>query len=454
MSSEMTPEVSASLNATSTGSAVQCKELLGAGGQGEVYRVMHEGKALAMKWYFDQHASASQRRLIENLIQQGSPGPGFLWPEELVTSSRSSSFGYLMPLRELRFHSFTDLVAGRVDPSFTVLMDVAINLCTSFHNLHAKGLCYRDINFSNGFFDPATGETLICDNDNVAENNSSVDTVLGTPDFMAPEIVNQKAKPNRNSDYFSLSVLLFYLFHIQHPLIGKKILAIRSFDRPAREKLFGAEPVFIFDPSDRSNEAISDPKHDPIGEAGRTAIPYWRDIYPSILKEAFTKSFTSGISDTRARLNGNNWIGVLAAARNSIFRCENCDLEVFFDAPSLCRICWNCKRETSPKFLLEIRDKKIALFLGKQIRLTDLVESSQDIDNKPFAEVVAHPNNPDVWGLRNNTAFPWVSQAASAAPPVEVAPNKSVPLFDGTSITAGNNRLKIVASSSKAGVAI
>ena len=75
---------------------------------------------------------------------------------------------------------------------------------------------------------------------------------------MAPEIVIGKARPSRETDYFSLSVLLFYLSHIQHPLLGKKVLTIRSWDLPAREKLFGYEPVFIFDPIDKSNEAIND----------------------------------------------------------------------------------------------------------------------------------------------------------------------------------------------------
>lgn len=455
MSSEMTPEIAASLKTVSTSSAVQCKELLGAGGQGEVYRAAHDGKAYALKWFFDQHASLSQRKLIENLIQQGSPGPGFLWPEDLVVSSRSRSFGYLMPLRESRFRSFTDLVAGRVDPSFATLLDVATNLCSSFHNLHAKGLCYRDINFGNGFFDPTTGETLICDNDNVAENNSDVDTVLGTPDFMAPEIVNQKAKPSRSSDYFSLSVLLFYIFHIQHPLVGKKVLAIRSFDRPAREKLFGVEPVFIFDPDDNSNEAISDSRHDPLGEAGRTAIPYWQDIYPSVLKKAFIRAFTQGISNTTARLNGRGWIDVLSAARNSLFRCEHCNREVFLDDDRAIRRCWNCTRETGPRFVLGIRDKQIALYVGKSIRNGDIADPWQDDASKKFGEIVAHPTDPNVRGLKNNTAVAWVSQAATAgATPVEVPPGKSVPLFHGTSVTAGNLRFQILASQASSAVSL
>jgi len=41
---------------------------------------------------------------------------------------------------------------------------------------------------------------------------------------------------------------------IHHPLEGKKEVAIHSFDLPAMTKLFGTEPVFIFDPVDRSNE--------------------------------------------------------------------------------------------------------------------------------------------------------------------------------------------------------
>src|SRR5256885_1046760 len=82
--------------------------------------------------------------------------------------------------------------------------------------LHARGLCYRDISFGNAFFDPETGEVLICDNDNVTVDAQAKGGVYGTPRFMSPEIVRGETAPNSQTDLFSLSVLLFYMFMMHH----------------------------------------------------------------------------------------------------------------------------------------------------------------------------------------------------------------------------------------------
>ncbi len=62
------------------------------------------------------------------------------------------------------------------------------------------------------------GDILICDNDNVTSEKHADKSILGTPRFMAPEIVRGDGLPNVQSDLFSLSVLLFYMFMVHHPL--------------------------------------------------------------------------------------------------------------------------------------------------------------------------------------------------------------------------------------------
>jgi len=138
--------------------------------------------------------------------------------------------------------------------------------------LHSKGLCYRDISFGNLFLDPANGEILICDNDNVAIDGNPGTGILGTPRFMAPEVVRGGSLPSIQTDLFSLAVLLFYLFLVHHPLEGKKELAIHSFDLPAMTRLYGTDPVFIFDPRDHSNR--------PVPGCHDNALVNW-PLYPS-----------------------------------------------------------------------------------------------------------------------------------------------------------------------------
>lgn len=430
------------LTAVSSDGTVTVQELLGSGGQGEVYKVTYSGEDYALKWYFPHTATESQRKSIERLIEDGAPSQSFLWPFELVKSDSSGSYGYLMPLREARFKSFTDIVNGRTDPSFEVLITIGLNLVECFHKLHGSGLCYRDISFGNGFFDEDTGEVVICDNDNVSANNIQSESVLGTPDFMAPEVVLRKARPSRETDYFSLSVLLFYLFHIAHPLLGRKVLSIRSWDLPAREKLFGSEPLFIFDPTDNSNHALSDSRLDPLGEAGKNAIPYWNDIYPNELKDAFLRCFTEGIRDPAARPLATAWKKVLTKSMNSIVACT-CGAEVFVLPSSRARSCWSCGTSVAVRFALATETQVICASNGKKILSSHLFDDLLNPMSAVVAEVVTHPKRKDILGLCNRTQGKWTVQPAGSSEMIEVPPGKSVPLVVGTVVMLEGTRLTV-----------
>lgn len=262
--------------------------LLGAGGQGEVYDVECDGKHYALKWYFKGSATARQKKLLEEIIAKGAPDSSFLWPMELIVPSQGNLFGYIMPLRPKNYKSIVDLMKNRVNPSFYVICRTAFNLTKGYRNLHIAGAKYQDISFGNLFFNPDNGDVLICDNDNVSYGNSKPGGVLGTPGFMAPEIVRGEARPSRDTDRYSLAVLLFYLFMVNHPLEGKQEASIKCMDVAARVKLYGTDPIFIFDPDNKTNR--------PVPGIHDNANIYW-PLYPEQLRQLFIKSFTVGLNN-------------------------------------------------------------------------------------------------------------------------------------------------------------
>jgi len=96
----------------------------------------------------------------------------------------------------------------------------------------------------NVFFDPQTGDILICDNDNVVIDGSDV-AIGGTPDFMATgDRAGRENTEHRNRSLSACGLALLPFAHCS-PALRRKVLSIHSLDLPARTKLCGTEPVFI-----------------------------------------------------------------------------------------------------------------------------------------------------------------------------------------------------------------
>jgi DNA-binding helix-hairpin-helix protein with protein kinase domain len=415
-------------------------QFLGAGGQGEVYRAKAGGNAVALKWFFPHIATQELESSIRTLTQIGPPTQKFLWPMEMTFAQGVAGFGYTMPLREPRFKNIVDLMKRRIEPTFRALATAGLELSHSYLQLHSKGLCYRDISFGNAFFDPNTGEILIADNDNVAVDEHARGSVLGTPRFMAPEVVRGEALPSTETDLFSLSVLLFYMLMVHHPLEGKKELSIKCLDLPAMTKLYGTEPLFIFDPQDNSNEPVAG-YHD-------NALAFW-PIYPQFLRDLFTKAFTEGIRDPQnGRVRESEWRAATVRLRDSVVYCSKCGMENFYDADALKAAggkpgaCWSCKTEIAlpPR----IRIGKSVVMLNHDTKIfPHHVDDQRPYDfNQPVAEVTRHPANPAIWGLKNLSQDKWVATSADGGVK-DVEPGRSATIAVGARINFGKNEGEI-----------
>ena len=321
----------------------------------------------------------------------------------------------------------------RIEPSFRALAMAGLELSNSYLQLHSRGLCYRDISFGNVFFDPDTGDILIGDNDNVAVNAQAKSSVLGTPRFMAPEVVRGESLPSTQTDLFSLAVLLFYMLMVHHPLEGKKELSIKCLDLPAMTKLYGTEPVFIFDPNDQSNEPVPG-YHD-------NAIAFW-PIYPEFLRSLFLKAFTDGISEpTHGRVRESEWRAAMVRLRDSIVYCSNCGMENFYDADALKQTgqagsCWSCG--SAIKLPPRIRISKSVVMLDHDAKLFPHHTDEQRLYDfsEPVAEVVRHPTNASLWGLKNLSRDKWVTTSADGAIK-DVEPGRSLTIAVGAKVNFG-----------------
>lgn len=408
-----------------SGRTAEVIRFIGEGGQGTVFEVAIDGESehMALKWYFAATGTDRQRSAIRDLVRRGAPNSRFLWPTEIVELDHIPAFGYLMPLRPAGHQTLAALLKGRIETRSAVRTTLCREIANSFLNIHSQGLCYRDISFGNIFFDPDTGRILVCDNDNVAIDDGSPSPVLGTRKFMAPEIVRGESEPSTFTDLWSLSVLLFYILVVGHPLLGRRELAFEAWDEQAEVDMFGRDPLFVFHPSDGRNRPHAD------HHGAMTAN--WQTL-PVQVRQLFTQAFTEGVMNPHRRVGESVWQRAMSRLEDSIFVCRRCGAENFFDGEQPNARCWACADLLGSPIRLLFPNGR-AVVIGDRARIWQHHTArfpNYDFET-PVAEVTRHPTRPEVWGLRNIGEVAW-SASAPGMDETIVEPGRAFGLIPGT----------------------
>ncbi len=416
-----------------SGSPIKIIKFLGAGGQGEVYMVEHKGVKKALKWYTNvgKNPEAFYNNLKNN-VDRGSPDEAFLWPEAVVEKSEGS-FGYLMALRPDGYYELKKYMLARdvKFASFKAMVEACIKIVSAFRILHINGYSYQDLNDGNFFIHPQTGDVLICDNDNVAPDGTNLG-ILGKPRYMAPEVVLGKALPSLYTDAFSLSIILFFILCMNHPLEGKKSL-VPCLTPEWSERIYGSEALFICDPNDRSNS--------PVKNIHVNVVNRW-GFMPDYIKDAFTQSFSrEAIKNSSRRLSEIEWLRVLVRFRSEIVKCS-CGNEVFIKNASTTK-CDGCGKPIVIKNILKLPYYSLTAARGSRVYRCQLHACNASVALEPVALVVARDDDPSVLGVRNMTEQIW-SATTSSGKRVTVVPGEVVPFLKGILLEIYGSKIELV----------
>jgi len=369
---------------------------LGQGGQGYVYKVKHDsGKEYALKWY--KFPTDWMYQNIGKLIAKGAPSADFLWPQ-MLTCKVGDYFGYVM---ELRSSDFKDIIKGGQVVDFNKFSNpiltkitVAMKICDALKKLHADGLIFYDLNGGGFFINPANGKVLICDCDNVSPLGES--NMGGMMRWKAPEIVEGKSQANKQTDYFSLSVVLFVLLYENHPLEGAKSLSYPCYTPKVEKEVYGQNAVFICDPTDNSNR--------PVKNIHTNVLNWWK-FCPKTLNEAFERAFSKeAILNPAKRIRETEWINIIVRIRDLLVKCS-CGEETFARKEG----CFFCNNSLNIPFGLEISGQKIPITSGKFLYASNITiggnpfeEAGQGLVNKKTGQIGIKNLSSNQWATNNS----------------------------------------------------
>ena len=403
-----------SVNLTNGSKAKVIKEL-GRGGQGIVYLVELAGQKMALKWYINPPDKKFYKNLEEN-VAKGAPSDAFLWPEYLTVLKPKSSYGYVMKLRPQGYYEFGQYLLARVQfKSVEAMINAAMKICEGFKSLHLNGYSYQDLNDGNFFIHPETGDVLICDNDNVFPQGDK-SGIMGKARYMAPEIVGGSV-PDKFSDRFSLSVILFLLFYGNHPLEGARVLACPCMTESYEKKFYGSEAIFIYDEKNNTNR--------PVRGVHNNVLRRWM-AFPAVLRETFKTEFSEEcLKNPQKRKIEADWQKVIQQLRDSLVACPVCGRETFIEDTASPK-CMDCGKPFTLAGILRIGSRDILLTPNTKIYV--------DLDNKPDIQVINLPGDKYPVQLRNITSNKWTVETPSGKLKA-IEPNMTMPVKAGLKVS-------------------
>ena len=210
---------------------------LGSGGMAEVYLGRHEqlGNAVAIKVLdarYDRDPSFRQRFVDEARIQANLKHPGILAVQDIIAEEDLTA----IVMEYLDGVELGDYI--KVQPQglpVATLLALAIPLTEALAYAHDAGIVHRDIKPANVFL-ARQGKRVVPKlmdfgiakllDTSLQAQQTAAGTVLGTPQFMAPEQFEDASTVDARADVFAMGVLMYLLLSRRLPFQGEGLSEI------------------------------------------------------------------------------------------------------------------------------------------------------------------------------------------------------------------------------------
>lgn len=351
---------------------------------------------------------------------------GLVWPPlGLVTPAYRPGFFFTDrngTRQEKEVKWFTGRKARRFVPdaelgTLLTRLQACTRLARAVRRLHFAGLAHADLSNKNVLVDLKGGDACVIDIDSLVVPGVAPPTVLGTPGYIAPEVLAGHAQPSIETDKHALAVLLYQLLLGRHPLQGRKVHSTRSAEED-EQLAMGRRALYVEHPTDRTNPPV-DPIRVPAARLGPWLAPL------------FERAFVSGLHAPGHRPDAAEWESALYRTlalvhptpdrREWMLVVPGEPLADPFTGQRLAQPVpyARCLVPGDP----EPRDERHTLTLFEHLRLHSwhthhTVRPDERADRTPRGRVARHGG---AWWLVNESDDAWTDLASGAAVPRDAA---------------------------------
>jgi len=204
----------------------------------------------------------------------------------------------------------------------------ALYKCASLlARLHGNGMVYGDISPNNIFISEGLDDSAVwlIDADNIRFEITAGGSVVYTPKYGAPELVQGKDGGRPSSDCHAFAVVAFYLLSLIHPFVGKKVDGTDEGDwadeendgEDIEDKAYAGLFPWVDDQDDDSNSSDS-------------GLPRSL-LLTEKLTTLFEGTFGPGRTIPLLRPTIYYWPEALAQAADMTVTCPGCSMNYYYD---------------------------------------------------------------------------------------------------------------------------